>query len=174
MNQKMLRESKYFKLLNPKETRCTTMIVQEAVKIGNLQLVRNAVLLWDKGDLMYVERFPCKYAGKNPFLEVWHYNWTANFWECYTERGRYSRIFWETHVKGGRKKIAGTRDYTQAEYAELMKHDRRHKRGTGQREYTQAITDYDCVGCPQMRAGHVEGYTAYMPYGTGKNQYSHA
>lgn len=174
MNMQMLRESRYFKLLNPKETACTTLIVQEDVKIGNLRLVRNAVMLWDKGDLMYVERFPRKYAGKSPFLEVWHYDWNANFWECYTERGRYPRIFWETHVKGGRKKIAGTRDYSMQEYEELMKHDRRHKHANGQREYVNAITDYDCVGCPQMRARHVEGYTAYMPYGSREWQYQHA
>lgn len=174
MNHQMLRESRYFKLLNPRETRCTTLIVQENVKIGNLQLLKNAVLIWDKGDLMYCEKFPKEYKGKNPFLEVWHYDWSANFWECYQERGYYPRMFWDTHCAGGRKRINIPQEYTVREYAELMKHDRRHKRGTGQREFTQAMTDYDCVHCPQMRAGHVEGYTAYMPYGDKEWQYRNA
>lgn len=48
---------------------------------------------------------------------------------------------------------------------------RRHKSGSGGRlPATNTITDYDCVGSAQMRAGHVEGYPAYMPYGDGKQR----
>lgn len=175
MDIQTLRKSNYFKLLNPKETFCTTLIVQEDVKIGNLRLVRNAILLWDRGNLMYCEKFPDTYKGANPFLEVWFYNWDANFWECYRERGLYQRVFWDIYQKGGHKRIHIKQEYTVREYAEMMKHDRRHKRsGGGQIDNKHSITDYDCCYSPQMRAGHVEGYTAYMPYGTGKNQYSHA
>ena len=163
-------DNPYLKKLN---CSVTAFCVQEPVEFGHKKLRKNGVLIWHKKRLVYCEKFPRGYKGKNPTLEVWEYDFLSNTWEDYPEKSDYSRMLWELHVAGGQKKVKY--DMSAEDYAQLMKHDRRHKHsGGGQFDYVNAITDYDCVGCPQMRAGHVEGYTAYMPYGSKEWQYQHA
>lgn len=147
----------------------TAYVCRDSYAWGNLHMVKNALVIWVEGNLVYCEDFPANYAGKSPMLKVWYWNFKWNVWECVTERSRYTQGLYAIWCNGGCKKTG-----IEYDYASLMKHDRRHKRASGQREYVNAITDYDCVGCPQMRAKHVEGYTAYMPYGDGEYRTKHA
>lgn len=150
----------------------TAFVVEKNVSIGGKTLYKNGILIWDKGTLAYCDRFPRNYKGGNPWLEVSFYDFQFNYWETYNDKSEFSRKLYAIWTAGGYKKTQPELEFR--EYEKLMKHDRRHKRAQGQRDNVRAITDYDCAHCPQMRAGHVEGYHAYMPYGSSKNQYAHA
>lgn len=150
----------------------TAYVVQREVTIGDKRLLRNGVLIWDKGVLAYCDCFPRNFKGSNPWLKVSFYDFQFNYWETYTDRSEVSKKLFAIWQAGGYK--TSKAELNERDCVELMKHERLHKRGTGQREYVEAITDYDCAHSPGMRAGHIEGYTAYMPYGTRKNQYAHA
>jgi len=161
--------NEYFKKL---PCSITAFVVQKSVTIGGKTLHKNGLLIWDKKVLAYADRFPRNFKGKNPWLEVSFYDFQYNCWETYNDKSEFSYKLYQIWLAGGLKKTRPELEFN--EYVELMKHDRRHKKAQGQREYVNAITDYDCVHCPAMRAGHVEGYTAYMPYGSRENQYMHA
>lgn len=133
------------------------VVQAESVSFGGRTLRKNGLLIWYRGEMVYCDRFPRKYAGNNPMLEVCYYDFDFEAWgDTYAEKSMYTKLLWAVWRSGGYKKVQAPNNYE-----ELMKHDRRHKRGSGQREITATITDYDCCHTPCMRPGrwgHIEGY----------------
>jgi hypothetical protein len=136
------------------------VVEDTSASFGGKMFKRNALIVWYKGEMVYCNRFPRNYAGNNPMLEVCYYDFDFQCWmEAEPAKNMYTKLLWAVWRSGGYKKTS--HEINSADCAELMKHDRRHKRGSGQREITTTITDYDCCHTPSMRPGrwgHIEGY----------------
>ena len=80
---------------------------------------------------------------KNP-LRVYCYTPTEKKWTIKFLKGNYKEIMWDYYRKCERKHRKH-----KVNYAEMMKHDRKHKSGGGgSLIYNGSVTDYECTKIP--------------------------
>lgn len=83
--------------------------------------------------------FVCSdFSGNKPSLPVLKYDKKFGTWEkAWVNKGSAKKL-WTSYIKAGMPDIDNLRH---EDYANMMKHSRRHKRGTGSKDRPYTITD---------------------------------
>lgn len=118
-------------------------IVNEETIIHGLRIPKHAILLIpDTGTIIVSWKFHQKRENK---LEVLCYSKKENKWYRFHEKNEYTEIMWNERRKH-RKDLQ--EEYIN--YAYIMKHDRKHKKGGGGTRLTRSntVTDYECTSRP--------------------------
>lgn len=122
------------------------MVVKKNSKYKNHSIPVGSVLLQTENGIVYVcENF---HEQKDNFFRVWI--WNKKQW-CYVlANNNYTDSMRKFYYEELRKRKRKTKTKSSSYYANLMKHDRRHKgSGSGQRlGFTGTVTDYECTKNP--------------------------
>jgi hypothetical protein len=113
--------------------------------VKNRLIYRDSVILYlDDGKILVSNDFGHPRTEK---LEVHTWNPSLKRWEKMRQKNAYTEILWNLHREETRKNRHKKPDNT--DYAQMMRHDRRHKNGGGgSRDFVGAITDYECTKNP--------------------------
>lgn len=99
--------------------------------------MNSVVLRLDNGIVFVCTNF--KQSRKNP-LKVYCYIPEEKKWAITFLKHKYKNIMWDYHRKNQKKKSK-----SHINYANMMKHDRKHKSGGGgSLIHNRSITDYEC------------------------------
>ena len=104
--------------------------------------VGSVVLQGKNGSVLAAYNFRSRRSDK---LLVLLYDPYKQQWSKYLMKNGYTDLLWDAHRRFERK----SHRKNGVNYEKLMRHDRRHKHGSGSsRDYVNAVTDYECAKVP--------------------------
>ena len=136
--KKMFRDRHIYNVTYLKKSR---IISGKLFPAGSFVLVDQYTSSFSSGYEIYVAtKIPASYKGKNPLLTLHVYSDCTGSWETDIFRNKISLKIWDAYLKHNKPEI-DQNFVTDQDAANMMRHDRKHKSGSGRRDFVNTITD---------------------------------